>query len=37
VVQYRALAAHVASVAIAETLGFQRFGQTLAVRLTRKR
>jgi GNAT superfamily N-acetyltransferase len=34
VVQYRTLAANVASVAIAEALGFQRFGQTLAVRLT---
>jgi RimJ/RimL family protein N-acetyltransferase len=33
-VQYRALAANVASVAIAQALGFGRFGQTLAVRLT---
>jgi RimJ/RimL family protein N-acetyltransferase len=33
VVQYRTLAANRASVAIAQALGFQRFGQTLAVRL----
>jgi GNAT superfamily N-acetyltransferase len=35
VVQYRTLADNVASVAIAQALGFQRFGQTLAVRLLR--
>jgi GNAT superfamily N-acetyltransferase len=35
VVQYRTLQANGASVAIARALGFQRFAQTLAVRLTR--
>jgi len=35
VVQYRTLQANLASVGIARALGFQRFAQTLAVRLTR--
>jgi GNAT superfamily N-acetyltransferase len=35
VVQYRTLEANLASVGIARALGFQRFAQTLAVRLTR--
>jgi GNAT superfamily N-acetyltransferase len=34
VVQYRTLQANLASVAVARKLGFQRFAQTLAVRLT---
>ena len=34
VVQYRTLAGNLASVAIAHALGFQDFGQTLAVRLS---
>jgi hypothetical protein len=34
VVQYRTLQANLPSVAVASKLGFQRFAQTLAVRLT---
>jgi hypothetical protein len=33
VVQYRTLQANLPSVGIAQALGFQRFAQTLAVRL----